>query len=108
MALRILCLLLSFLSLTINAKYIKVSDSTELKNALKSVKPGDNILLQAGTYQGNFEATTSGTESQRITLKGTSKTILTGGSASSKGYCFHLEADYWVLNGIQLKIYLSF
>ena len=90
---------LLFLASIINA--IDVSNSDSLQNALDKAKAGDVINLKEGTYKGAFKITkNSGTPTKKITLRGSEKSVITGGSTNSKGYCVHLEnVDNWVLEG---------
>jgi len=50
----------------INWDTTTVSTSTELEDALENAEPGDKIVIASGTYTGNFELTTSGTQSLPI------------------------------------------
>ncbi|ONK09931.1 right-handed parallel beta-helix repeat-containing protein [Streptomyces sp. MP131-18] len=75
---------------------LDVTDADELAQALADAAPGDTIRLADGTYQGNFDATTSGTEGAPITLTGSSGAVLT----ARGGYGLHLDgASYWNLSG---------
>jgi len=76
-----------------------VETSDDLVAALAAAAPGDTIVLAAGTYSGNFVASTSGTADKPIALCGTADSILDGGG-TEKGYVFHLNgAAYWQLSG---------
>ena len=82
---------------------VKVSSAISLASALRSAKPGTVIQLAAGSYSGQFEATTSGTSSNPIWLCGPSDAVLNGGDIS-KGYTFHLDAvNYWNLDGFSVR-----
>lgn len=90
-----------------------VQDAATLTAALAAVAPGDTISLAAGTYDGAFYATRSGTSAEPITLTGPRTAILTntaGGcdpnvpsspaGISYCGYGLHLNhARYWHLTG---------
>ncbi|MFI1399824.1 right-handed parallel beta-helix repeat-containing protein [Streptomyces sp. NPDC020681] len=79
------------------AAVIDVTTAAELKAALTAARPGDTIQLADGTYTGNFKTTAAGTSSNRITLTGSSKAVLTAGG----GYGLHLNgASYWTVKGI--------
>ncbi|MEE1770549.1 right-handed parallel beta-helix repeat-containing protein [Streptomyces sp. JV185] len=79
------------------ATVIDVSTAAQLKSALTAAAPGDTIRLADGTYTGNFKATVPGTASNRITLTGSAKAVLTAGG----GYGLHLNgASYWTVEGI--------
>jgi nitrous oxidase accessory protein NosD len=75
---------------------INVKNAAELTSALNKAQGGDVIKLADGTYEGQFKASQSGTSSNKITLEGSKKAILTSGS---KGQAFHLTGDHWILNG---------
>jgi parallel beta-helix repeat protein len=78
---------------------VKVSTAAGLTTALAAAQPGDVITLGAGSYQGHFVATKSGTPTSPITLCGSSASILNGGTIKA-GYVFHLNAaNYWRLEG---------
>ncbi|WP_396645211.1 right-handed parallel beta-helix repeat-containing protein [Microbacterium sp.] len=78
---------------------VTVSTSAQLASALKSAKPGQTIRLNDGTYTGEFAAAASGTASQRITLTGSSRAVLTTGKISS-GYALHITGDHWNVSGL--------
>ena len=78
---------------------VRVSTAGALTTALAAARAGDVIALDAGSYRGNFVATTSGTPTSPITLCGSSASILNGGTIKS-GYVLHLDAaSYWHLEG---------
>lgn len=75
---------------------IDVSTADELEDALASARPGDTVQLADGEYRGNFDATTSGSEGDPITLTGSRDAVLTAGG----GYGLHLDgASHWRLSG---------
>src|SRR5256714_10770952 len=89
---------------------ISVSTAAQLTAALAGVRPGDTIALSAGTYEGVFSATTSGTVSAPITLTGPGTAVLSNrgggcdpnapGGLSYCGYGLHLNrVAYWRLVG---------
>ena len=79
------------------------SSAEELQDALDDAAPGDVIAIAAGTYEGEFVATAQGTETQPITLCGTSDSILDGGAIDG-GYVLHLDgATHWVLQGFTVR-----
>ncbi|MFM7201884.1 MAG: coagulation factor 5/8 type domain-containing protein [Myxococcota bacterium] len=102
--------LLSYWSLSAGAPAtaatIQVASTSQLQNALSSVKAGDTIQLAAGTYTGPFSITRSGTSDALINLQGPtsgSPAILTCGSTSS-GYGLHVDgADYWRIKYLTVK-----
>ena len=78
---------------------VPVSSAAGLQAALASAHRGETIVLAGGTYNGNFVATSSGTQSAPITLCGQRNAVLNGGDIGS-GYTFHLEhASWWQLKG---------
>ncbi|MEU1972021.1 right-handed parallel beta-helix repeat-containing protein [Microbacterium sp. NPDC019599] len=82
---------------------IEAGSAQELEKALEDAQPGDVIALQPGTYEGEFVATTSGTEDAPITLCGTPDAILDGGAIDG-GYVFHLDgATHWILQGFTVR-----
>lgn len=83
------------------ASVIEVSTAAELTSALSDAEPGDTIEMANGTYSGHFTADTNGTSSKPITLTGSAKAVINGGSTSS-GYAFHLQANYWKLSGFTI------
>lgn len=82
---------------------VLVTTSTELRNALDAARPGDVVNLAAGTYKGNFMASSKGTAEEPITLCGNAESILDGGTTDD-GYVFHLDnASYWSLQGFTVR-----
>jgi hypothetical protein len=77
------------------AKDFNVRTASELINALKSARAGDDIILADGNYNGKFEATQSGTSSSPITVRGSRNAVI----SNSGNYGFYLTGDYWVLQG---------
>jgi hypothetical protein len=83
------------------AQTISVSTAAQLIAALKAVKPGETIALADGTYTGAFVAKVWGTASQRITLTGSRKAILSAGSITA-GYGLSIQASYWNITGLSV------
>lgn len=80
----------------------EVSDADELASALATAEPGDVIVMQPGTYEGTFVATSSGSADKLITLCGPKEAVLDGGGVKG-GYVFHLDrAQYWHLAGFSV------
>ncbi|MFD0855461.1 right-handed parallel beta-helix repeat-containing protein, partial [Actinomadura adrarensis] len=70
---------------------------------LRSARPGDVIRMAAGTYEGKFIATASGTAQRPIHLCGDQNAVLDGGGIK-KGYAFHLnKATHWRLVGFTVR-----
>lgn len=73
--------------------------AAELQTALDDAEPGDVLQLAETTYAGRFVVTAAGTADAPITLCGTERSVLDGGSTSD-GYVLHLDgAAHWVLDG---------
>jgi parallel beta-helix repeat protein len=79
---------------------IPVNNDQELKEALKNAAPGDEIVLADGTYDNSFSIYASGTQSQPITLRGSSNTILT--NTRNNDICLLLASNYWILTGFTI------
>jgi hypothetical protein len=78
------------------AETIEVTTAEELTDALEAAQPGDTISLAPGDYTGSFDATTSGTAEEPITLTGPRDAVL----SNDDGYGLHLDgADHWNLTG---------
>jgi hypothetical protein len=78
--------------------------SGELRTALREAKPGDVILLSAGTYSGHFEIKAKGTDAQPIYLCGSSDSTLNGRNHLS-GYTLHIDgAENWRLDGFTVRL----
>jgi copper-binding protein NosD len=80
-----------------------VTGAAQLVQALKSAAPGTVIRLAAGTYQGQFVASVSGTAAAPITLCGPRAAVIDGGGVDA-GYAVHLDgASYWRLLGFTIQ-----
>ena len=95
---------------------VTVSTAAQLKSALAAAKAGDVIQLAAGSYDGAFFGSASGTASAPITLTGPRGAVLsntknacdpnvpTGRSVTYCGFGFHLnKASFWKLSGFSVK-----
>jgi parallel beta-helix repeat protein len=94
----------------------KVTNTAGLIAALAAVAPGDIVSLAAGSYNGAFYATRSGTASRPITLTGPRAAVLantanacdpnaptTPSGISYCGYGLHLnKVSYWHLTGFSV------
>ncbi|MFG2044839.1 discoidin domain-containing protein [Dactylosporangium sp. NPDC048998] len=90
-----------------------VNSAASLTGALAGVSPGDTISLAAGSYDGAFYMTRSGTSDKPITLTGPRSAVLSnsGGGCDPNvpsspsgitycGYGLHLnKVQYWHLTG---------
>lgn len=80
-----------------------VTSAGELTAALSAATPGTVIVMEPGTYSGQFVAKVSGTAEAPITLCGGRDAIISGGSVKS-GYAFYLKAvDYWHVIGFTVQ-----
>lgn len=80
---------------------VEVTDAPGLEGALAAIRPGDVVHLVPGTYHGRFGSAVSGTTAAPIVVCGSRDAVLDGGEVDT-GYGFHLEADYWVLQGFSV------
>lgn len=81
----------------------RVSSAGALRSALANARPGERIILAPGVYQGDFQATVSGTSAAPITLCGPRGAVLQGDSIKS-GYTFHLDhASHWRVEGFTVQ-----
>jgi hypothetical protein len=81
----------------------RVSSAGDLRSALANARPGETIILAPGVYQGDFQATASGTSAAPITLCGPRSAVLQGDSIKS-GYTFHLDhTSYWRVEGFTVQ-----
>ncbi|MFD2787704.1 Ig-like domain-containing protein [Hymenobacter rubripertinctus] len=96
------------------AAVINCSSVAAIQNALANAKPGDEIVVAAGTYKSLtvtdlawFSAKASGTAAQPITLRGASATnrpILEGAGPSTAGYVLRiLGGNYWKIKDLELR-----
>jgi hypothetical protein len=84
-----------------DGRRIEVADADGLEHALAAARPGDLIHLAPGTYRGRFEASVSGTPQAGIVVCASRQAVLDGGGINT-GYGFHLQADYWTLEGFSI------
>jgi hypothetical protein len=82
---------------------VSVSSARDLKRALAGARPGEEIVLAPGTYDGQFRAAVSGTQGAPVTLCGPRSAVLDGGSISS-GYTFYLDhVSWWRVEGFTVE-----
>ncbi len=81
---------------------VSVATAADLTAALAAAQPGDDIVLTAGTYVGNFTITASGTTSAPIRLGGASSVILDGGGVDASAVLHLAGASNWCVNGITI------
>ncbi|MEP6677499.1 MAG: chondroitinase-B domain-containing protein [Ferruginibacter sp.] len=81
-------------------RIIHVVDATTLKAALLNAKPGDEIVMADGNYNGRFviASGTNGTSAKPIILRGSRNAVLDGGDINT-GYVLHLQSNYWIIKG---------
>lgn len=92
----------------VTGNVVRVNSAPQLTSALSAAKPGDVIILADGTYSGRFNSTKSGTANAPITVTGSRKAIIDGGSTGN-GYTFSIgtpnsstATSYWRLIGFSL------
>ncbi|XVQ14034.1 right-handed parallel beta-helix repeat-containing protein [Spirillospora sp. CA-255316] len=84
------------------APTVTVADPARLAAALAGARPGDVIRIADGTYDGNWTATTPGTEAKPIWLCGGPDAVLTNGGHRG-GYGLHLNgASWWHVRGLSV------
>jgi hypothetical protein len=95
----------SFGTPSVTGHVVPVATAAALQSALTNAQPGDVITLADGIYKGNFVSLASGTASTPITVTGSRKAVIDGGTLTS-GYGFHLgtldstgTVQYWNLKG---------
>lgn len=78
---------------------VTVSTPVQLAAALAGAQPGDSIQVGPGTYDGNWTASTPGTEAEPIWLCGEDATLTNDGPTG--GYGLHLDgASWWHVRGL--------
>jgi uncharacterized protein YjdB len=87
-----------------HSRLVSVSTTAQLHSALANVQPGDLIEMAEGTYGGDaeFKVTTAGTQSQRITLCGTSGAVINAGSNSLMPGLRVTGGSYWTFSGFTI------
>ncbi|MBB6374166.1 hypothetical protein BKA01_001388 [Pseudonocardia eucalypti] len=84
-------------------RQIPVANAKGLTAALASARPGDTIELADGRYPGKFVLAKAGTAASPITVVGSCRAVLDGGTGGS-GYTMHLDgADYARLVGFTVS-----
>lgn len=79
---------------------VDVSSTDELRTALAESRAGQRIFVAAGTYEGPFDITTSGTQEQPIVLCATPGATIAG---TSSDYALHIEgAAWWSIQGLAI------
>jgi endoglucanase len=107
----LLLLLLSFATTSCQAAVIiRCSTVQEIRDALTSVAPGDEIVIAPGTYiaennQGSaahFTSSIDGSATQRITLKSEdpSHPAILSGTTQSHSSVLRLFGDFWTVEAL--------
>lgn len=78
---------------------VTASTPTQLTAALTGAQPGDSIRVLPGTYDGNWAASTPGTEAAPIWLCGTDATLTNGGITGNYGLWL-VGASWWHVRGL--------
>jgi len=84
-----------------SSRIVRVATYTQLQSAVANAQPGDLITLADGTYNGRVSALTSGTADRRITLCGSRKAVINGGSIST-GDAVSVRGSYWRFSGFSV------
>lgn len=97
---------------------IVCASTAEIQAAMQAAKPGDVIVIKAGTYLGvkhqvpgttwypYFGSDRSGTASCPIVLESESPSapaVLTGEGPAVSGYGLHLSGDYWQVRNVVVR-----
>ncbi len=87
----------------VSNRYVHVSTAAQLTTALLDARPGDEIIMADGVYNGKFvvSSTVSGTAAKPVILRGSRNAILDAGNITT-GYVLHLQADYWKIKGFTI------
>lgn len=105
--------LMKIMLLAPKTNVIRVTNTDELKSAMASAKPGDEIVLAPGEYISTSSASTvgyqflgeaDGTEEAPIILRSEdpdSPAVLSG-STIQKQYALAITGDWWVLDNIKV------
>lgn len=95
-----LAIAIGILSRNANAAEIKVTNPSELKSAVASVKPGDRIIMSNGIWKDteiNFNAVGASKDSIFLEAETPGKVILSGNSS------LRLSGEYLVAKGLWFK-----
>jgi len=84
-----------------SSRIVRVATYTQLQGAVANAQPGDLIALADGTYNGRVSALTSGTADRRITLCGSRKAVINGGSIPG-GDAVSVKGSYWRFSGFSV------
>jgi hypothetical protein len=96
------------ISLPSGGRRIDVSTSAQLSAAMTAARPGDDIVMAdgvytgkaaVGKYTGSFAATTSGTASAPIVLRGSRKAVIDGDGLGGHYGLYAVGARYWRFDG---------
>lgn len=78
--------------------------SANLHSYMKAALPGDEIILNPGTYTGNFYSFASGTASQKITIRSAdpkNKAVLRGLNFAY-GEALYIDGNHWIVQDLIL------
>jgi len=84
-------------------RVVPVSTTNGLKAALLDARPGDEIVLADGTYNGKFIIAPgkNGTAVAPIILRGSRNAVLDAGDINT-GYVLYLQSNYWTIKGFTI------
>jgi hypothetical protein len=82
---------------------VQVSTASALQAAMTAAKPGDVIVLAAGTYSSmSFAGGAAGTASAPIVLMSADPTNPATLQGSGSGYTVHVTTDYWQIRNVKV------
>lgn len=85
-----------------------------IQSAMLNAQPGDDIIIDAGTYTGSkstsgfsnafFYSGVNGTPSAPITIESASTTneAILSGTGTSSGYALYITGDYWIVKNLKV------
>jgi hypothetical protein len=85
-----------------DCRIVNVATATQLQTALTNALPGDDIVIEGGTYYGKFTISKNGAANHRIKLTGKSNVIFDAQNYNT-GYALYITANYWDIANINIK-----
>jgi hypothetical protein len=84
-----------------------VNNSSELQSALNAAQPGDEIVLNNGTYTGQFTINgANGTAAAPITIRAANKhqaVFVGAGLCGNTQVTFTVQRSYWVIRDLKFR-----
>jgi hypothetical protein len=84
-----------------DCRIVNVATATQLQTALTNALPGDDIVIEGGTYYGKFTISKNGAANHRIKLTGKNNVILDAQNYNT-GYALYVNASYWDIANISI------